>query len=179
MNCSRFTDELLGTDKHAKPIGDPDIAHRAKLGAHIGEGNKHFQKYSMTGKVYLILMEVFNEAKRLASTYPHNEQDSVIEDKISRPGLYSGINPFPREYSALRLASAARLALTRFKEDYKHYGFYNLIEWRTSRQDIINMTQQRPQIRDYRTNINDDNIFVPSILHSMEKNSENLAEHLM
>jgi hypothetical protein len=63
--CSRFTDELQGTDKHAKPIGDPNIANRAKLGAHIGEGNKHFQKYSMTGKVYLILLKYLMKPRGL------------------------------------------------------------------------------------------------------------------
>jgi len=38
--CSRFVDELLLHDKHAKVLGDTDIPSRAKLSACIGEGNK-------------------------------------------------------------------------------------------------------------------------------------------
>jgi hypothetical protein len=53
--CARFTDEILLADPHAKVIGSPGIANRTKLGAHIGEGNKHFLKYLLTGRVYLLV----------------------------------------------------------------------------------------------------------------------------
>jgi len=60
--CSRFTDELLITDNKAKTLGSPNIANRAKLGATIGEGNRHLTKYSLTGRIYLIIREIVHLA---------------------------------------------------------------------------------------------------------------------
>jgi len=64
------------------------------------------------------------------------------------------------------------------KEDYRSHGFFNLIEWRVKRADITNTTQTIPKPTDYRTLIDESNVFTPIMHSSMEKNSEDLAEHL-
>ena len=51
--ASRFTDELMLRDQYAKAIASPKITTRATLGASIGEGNAHFVKYSLFGRIYL------------------------------------------------------------------------------------------------------------------------------
>jgi hypothetical protein len=51
LNCelgSRFVDELLLKDRNVKALANPLITTRASMGAHIGEGNSHFPKYSLS-----------------------------------------------------------------------------------------------------------------------------------
>jgi hypothetical protein len=61
---SRFVDELLIGDCHAKAIGSTNIKNRAKLGAFIGLGNTILAKYSMTGRVSILIGVLIEEAKR-------------------------------------------------------------------------------------------------------------------
>jgi hypothetical protein len=56
---SRYTDELLLTDKHVKSIGDVSISNRAKSGPVLGSRNKNLVKYSMIGHVGLLLSVMF------------------------------------------------------------------------------------------------------------------------
>jgi hypothetical protein len=44
---TRYIDELLLADKHAKAIGSPTLVTSAKLSPIIGSGNKNFSKYSV------------------------------------------------------------------------------------------------------------------------------------
>jgi hypothetical protein len=81
--CARFTDELLLNDQYAKHMGSPNIANRAKLGAHIGEGNKHFIKYAITGRVYLIIREIVHQAQQNIASPTLRIQDNVMKLLIS------------------------------------------------------------------------------------------------
>jgi hypothetical protein len=60
--CSRITDELMLKNKLAKAIGDPTITNRASLSAYVGDGNRHFYKYSMLGHFYLLIQVIIEEA---------------------------------------------------------------------------------------------------------------------
>jgi len=176
--CSRFTDELLISDNHAKTSGSPSITNRAKLGAIIGEGNRHFAKYSLTGRIYLIVREIIHQAgQNLIATTP-KIRDNLLQEKLSRPALYTRAAPFPGEFSALRLASCARQTIAKLKEDYRSHGFYNLIEWRVKRADVASTNQTVPKPTEYKTIIDDSNAFNPLIYSSMQQNSTDLAEHL-
>jgi hypothetical protein len=59
---SRFTDELLLFDKQAKVLGCSKTVSRAKLGPVIGLGNSHLTKYSMAGRVSLLISVLFQES---------------------------------------------------------------------------------------------------------------------
>jgi len=85
---------------------------------------------------------------------------------------------FPGEISALKLASNARRTIEKFKNDYKCSGFYNLIEWRTSKAFLESQHVQSPLSGEYKVLIHDDNAFQPLLMASMKQNSENLAKHL-
>jgi len=104
--------------------------------------------------------------------------DNILEDRLSRPMLYNNAKLFPGEFSAIRLATHARLAIAKFKEDYRTHSFYNLIEWRMRRADISAVYQSTPCQNEYKTIVNDSNVFKPYMTYSMQANSELLAEHL-
>jgi len=176
--CSRFIDELLNGDQFAKSVGHPSITNRSKMGACIGKGNTRFLKYSMTGRVNLILHEFFDEVTRSIPSLSPTEINDTLEEKLSRPTTYNTIPLFPREFSALKLASCARLAIDKLKEDYKYYGFYHRIEWRMLRSDIDREVQHQPRRNEYKVIINEDNCFRPNIQESIDLNSRNLANHL-
>jgi hypothetical protein len=107
------------------------------------------------------------------------EINDTLEEKLSRPTItYNTIPQFPREFSALKLASCARLAIDKLKEEYKYYGFYHLIEWRMLRSDSDREVQHQPRRNEYEVIINEDNCFRPNIQESIDLNSRNLANHL-
>jgi hypothetical protein len=54
----------------------------------------------------------------------------------------------------------------------------HLIEWRVTRVALERNLQQTPQRQDYKEIIAEHNEFRPSILKSMQENSEDLAQHL-
>jgi hypothetical protein len=134
--CSRFVDELVIGDSTTRAIGNPHIKNRAKLGACIGPGNGNFIKYSLTGRISILIRILIEEAKKNIFQRDVSTRNKIIEDRISRPAFYNEINAFPGEISAIRLATKAKLALGKFKEDYINFGFFNLIEWRVKKLDI-------------------------------------------
>lgn len=105
-------------------------------------------------------------------------QNEVIKEKLSRPVTYKNVGIFRGEISPLKLVTTARMTIHQFETDYKLFSSYHLIEWR-ARRDVEEIIHQRePMPEEYRTLINNDNYFCPSILCSMEQNSENMAMHL-
>ena len=176
--ASRFTNELLLNDRNAKTLGSPTLTTRASLGVHIKEGNTHFAKYSLLGHVYLLIQIILDEASKTLSTYDEGIQNNLFENKMSERGIYQQLNLFPKEISALKLASAAREALLKFKHDYKICSFYNLIEWRTSTDALESHQPTYPNPCDYTVIINDEKAYCPRPLLSMQENSEHLSSHL-
>jgi len=102
----------------------------------------------------------------------------ALEEVLSRPILYRQLALFPGEISALKLASNAQRTIEKFKNDYKCSGFYNLIEWRTSKAILESQHIQSPLSGEYKVLIHDDNAFQLLLTASMKQNSENLAKHL-
>jgi len=47
----------------------------------IGEGNKHFFKYSMLGHIYLYTIIMMEEVIRETNVIPIIDQNAVIEEK--------------------------------------------------------------------------------------------------
>jgi hypothetical protein len=89
--CARFVDALLLTTKKAKAIGNPLINSRATLGALIGEGNKHFFKYSMMGHIHLFTLILMEEVVEESNVITIINQNAAIEERLSRPALYRRI----------------------------------------------------------------------------------------
>jgi len=176
--AARFADELLLLDKRAKTLGCHLLPTRASLGAYIGEGCKHFEKYSLLGRVYLLIQTATEEANNHVLTRGEEIKTSAVESLLSRPLMYDGLKLFPGEISALKLASSARSCIQKFKEDYKICGFHNLVEWRCCEDCMTNESLQKPASNEYRIIISDRNAFQPSILVSMETNSNLLSDHL-
>jgi hypothetical protein len=106
------------------------------------------------------------------------DQNAVIEEKLSRPALYRRIPIFQGEVSAVKLATTARITLEKFKNDYKIGGFCNLVEWRCKKDEMEMFFQQKPEIQDYQTLLHENNSFCPSIIASLEQNSNKLSQHL-
>jgi hypothetical protein len=88
------------------------------------------------------------------------------------------MNSFPREISAIVLATTARTSFAKFKKDYRIGCFINLVEWRSSTKALQSTGIQKPQPKDYKVIINVDNVFKPSPLQSMQLNSEQMSLHL-
>mgnify|MGYP000966717134 CR=1 FL=1 len=105
---SRFADELLLRDTNAKAVGSQNTAGRARLGACIGEGNSHFLKYSLFLHVYLLLHIIVEEARKEAMANQCNMLDNDIEILLSRKPIYTRLKAFPKEISAVHLATTAR-----------------------------------------------------------------------
>jgi hypothetical protein len=176
--CSRFVDELLLHDKNAKAIGDVNISSRDELSACIGEGNKNFSKYSVVGHIYILIKLILEEIKKAVILTNDNQVNDRFEDMVTKTMIYNRLNCFPKEISAIKLTSTARICIAKYKNDYKIGRFINLVEWRASRSDVINQRHITPQPQDFRTNIDDESAFYPSYISSMQENSERLAEHL-
>jgi len=113
--CSRFVDEVLLKDKHAKAIGSNTISTRANMGAYIGEGNTHFVKYSLFGYTYILIAIVIDEAKKLLPLAVGDHNEYILEGILSRPAFYHKINCFPNEISPIRLASMARIYFSKLR----------------------------------------------------------------
>jgi hypothetical protein len=126
-----------------------------------------------------LIQILIEEAKRNIFQRDVNTRHKIIEDRISRPEFHNEINAFPGEISAIRLATKARLALGKFKEDYINFGFFNLIEWRVKKMDIDRREQLPPQACQYRTLITRENAFTPLISCTMQENSEKMAQHML
>jgi hypothetical protein len=101
-----------------------------------------------------------------------------MERILSRPTFYGQINCFPKEISALKLASSAINCIKKFKNDYKLGSFHQLMEWRCCIEDLDKIYSQHPHPEEFTTIINDENVFSPSLLDTMQNNSEKLSIHL-
>jgi len=178
--CARITDEILLADRTAKALGDLGIGNRRKLGPIIGEGNENFHKHTITGRTYLRIRIAIQEARRqtYSATIDQQTWNNSVEDKLSRPELYKSLSLFPKELSPVRLATCARLAIAKFKNDYRSFGFYNLKEWRATKAEIQLHLPQDPRNEDYVTIIDESNAYHPMIMSTMQDNSTKLAQHL-
>ncbi len=175
---SRFADELSLCDRNAHALACHNGPNRSQLSAIIGEGNCHFYKYSLLGHYYLFLLIIFDEITQNMHAHAEETRNAMVEDIISRPSTYSRLALFTKEISAHRLASTARTALTKYKNDYKICSFYRLVEWRLPKHQIKFISTPTPHPNDFKTIILDHNAYHPSILSSMHQNSQNLATHL-
>ena len=176
--AARFTDELLLRDRNAKAIGDPNICTRAAMNAIIVEGNMHFLKYSLLGHVYLLILIIIEEVMKGLNIDFIMRLNLAFADKLTRPAIYKQLAFFPGEFSALKLAIAARTTLEKFQNDYKLGRLYNLTEWRISRRRAESNMHFAPQQNQYTTLIGENNFFQPFITLSMQENSKNLAYYL-
>jgi hypothetical protein len=167
--CSRFVDDLLLKDKKVKVIGSPDLKNCATLSAIIGEGNKHLFKNSLLGHIYLLIQILFEEV-----THDTISTCKLIEDKLSRPAIYRQLALFSGEISPTKLAATARITIETYNNNYKLFGFYNLMEWRCHKNVEEIDLPQLINPHDYKTLIDDNNIFHPIITSSMKENSEKL-----
>jgi len=173
--ASRFIDELLLQDTNARPIGSPLIRTRASLGACIGEGNKNFFKYSMFGRIYLLLQIIIDEAKISASAITGGFTDDQVNNALTRPALYNRLRVFPKEISAIKLATTATTSIQKFKTDFSIGSFIYLVEWRCYTESLSYHFLQKSRSKDYKILITEDNVFQPSILQTMQQNSEALS----
>jgi hypothetical protein len=176
--CSRFVDELLLQDKKARVIASPLIRARAMMGPCQGEGNENFFKYSLLGHVYILLQIILEEAKKMILAVNINQCERKFEEILSRPAIYSRINCFPHEISAIKLVSTARSCFRKFKNDYKIGSLLHLVEWRCKKSDIDSDRCQLPKPEDYKILIDETNAFHPCATQSMQQNFENLSKHL-
>jgi len=135
----------------------------------------------MVGHIYLFLLITLEEATKETNRNCTSNlvRELYLEQILLRPTLYKELDLFAGEISAMKLAAMTRTTIEKFKNDYKAYGLYTLIEWRLSSPAVDLDQNQIPHPNEYRTLISDDNIFKPKITHSMTENSENLAKHLM
>jgi hypothetical protein len=166
---SRFSLSAL-LDKKVKTVGSISITNRASLGATIGEGNKHMQKYSMLGHLYLSSQIALEEITRTSNT--------VIQEKLMKPISFKQLDLFTGEVSPSKLAATARKTTRQFKNDYRLCSFCYLVEWRARKEMIEMACLQTPRPSEYKTIIDDNNCFKPCITHSMSQNSANLNTHL-
>jgi hypothetical protein len=113
--CSRFTDELVSTDRYAKGIGNPNIANRAKLGASFGIGNSHFYKYSILGHVYILIQIILEEANKGTIHLADRQASDTLESILSHPNIYARLNCFPKEIANTRLTTTAKSCIRNAK----------------------------------------------------------------
>ena len=178
---SRFIDELLLQDRKAKAIGSASITTRASMGAYIGKGNVHFAKYSLFGRIYILLLATIDEAKITATT-THTDanipEDASLINILTQEKFYGQLKTFFNEIAAAKLANTARSCYEKYLNDYKIGSFFQLIEWRCYTESLDQRTIQKPRQEDYRILIDENKVFRPSILRSMRQNSEALSKHL-
>jgi hypothetical protein len=165
-------------NKLAKAIGDPTITNRASLSAYVGDGNGHFYKYSMLGHIYLLIQVVIEEALRTLTTIDEVQKSRQLEEIITRKDIYDRIRCFPKEISSSRLSIAAKDSLIKFKTDYKHGSFVNLLEWRCNVTYLQHTYLTMPTPQDFKILINDDTAYQPLIHESMDRNSKLMSQHL-
>jgi hypothetical protein len=175
---SRFADELCLNDTFAKTLGSPCVTTRASLGACIGEGNKNFFKYSIFGRIYIILQVLIEEAQWFEIASPSVTTSSSIETVLKGKAIYNKLKLFPSEISAAKLANTATTCIKKFHNDYRIGSFLHLIEWRCSIDTFANCNIEQPKPDDYVIIINNENVFQPSLVLSMRENSEVLSKHL-
>jgi hypothetical protein len=104
--------------------------------------------------------------------------NATLEENLGRPSIYRQIAIFSGEISPIKLATAARDAMRKFRNDYKLVGFYNIIEWRRSKRDAESNVLIIPRLDQYKILIGQNIFFQPMITNSMHENSMNLAEYL-
>lgn len=97
---------------------------------------------------------------------------------MSQRAFYDRLKVFPKEISATKLVNIATDCLRKFKNDYRIGSFFQLIERRCQTDTFSNCYIEKPQPEDYIVLINDDNVFNPSVLSSIQENSEALSKHL-
>jgi hypothetical protein len=165
-------------NKLAKAIGDPTITNRASLSAYVGDGNGHFYKYSMLGHIYLLIQVVIEEALRTLTTIDEVQKSRQLEEIITRKDIYDRIRCFPKEISSSRLSIAAKDSLIKFKTDYKHGSFVNLLEWRCNVTYLQHTYLTMPIPQDFKILINDDTAYQPLIHESMDRNRKLMSQHL-
>jgi hypothetical protein len=175
---ARLTDELLLNDKNAKTIASTKFLSRTRRNSHIGEDSIHFFKYSILGHIYLLLQVQIEEAKKLVLDSRDNLLNYRFEQVLYRPSFYTQVNCFSKEISPHKLAYCVKTCIKKFKDDYKLGSFYNLMEWRCQKNDLEKNMCQHPHQQDYRSIIDETNVYVPSLLYSMQQNSELLSTHI-
>jgi hypothetical protein len=175
--AARYADNLCLSDKNAKTLGSLNITNRATMGAFIGEGNKHFFKYSLLGSIYLFITMTLEKSIAEANNVLFINRNERILDIITKPALYRRIGLFSGIISPTRLARIARITFKQFENDYKIASFLHLIEWRCKRRHI-NCTQISPVAHEYKTIVTEKNCFRPHVCYPMKQNSELLSQHL-
>jgi hypothetical protein len=148
------------------------------MNAIIGEGNLHFKKYSAIGHVYLFIWIIIEQALKDTNGLCRDRINATLEENLGRPSIYRQIAIFSGEISPIKLATAARDAMRKFRNDYKLVGFYNIIEWRRSKRDAESNVLIIPRLDQYKILIGQNIFFQPMITNSMHENSMNLAEYL-
>ncbi len=154
-------------------------------------GNENLFEYLIVGHIYYILIKlILKEIKKAVLQANDNQlndrfkeaNDNQFNDRfkemVMRSMIYNRLNCFPKEILAIKLANTARSCIAKYKNDYKIGSFINLAEWRASKFDVINQQHITPQPQDFRTIIDDTNVFYPTYITSMQENSERLTEHL-
>jgi hypothetical protein len=169
---------MLLNDKNAKAIASTKCRTRARQNAHIGENNMHFFKYSILGHIYLLLQVQIEDAKKLVLHSRDNSLNYRFEKVLYWPSFYTQVNCFPKEISSHKLANCAKMCIKKLKDDYKLGSFYNLMEWRCPKNELEENMCQHPHQQDYMIIIDDTNVYIPSLLYSMQANSELLSTHI-
>jgi hypothetical protein len=137
-----------------------------------------FFKYSILGHIYLLLQVLIEEAKKLVLLAIVISVNYRFEQVLYRPSFYTQVNCFPKEISSHKLANCAKTFIKKFKDDYKFGSFYNLMEWRCQKKELEENMCQHPHQQDYMIIIDDTNVCIPSLLYSMQWNSELLSTHI-
>jgi len=81
--CARYADELLSCNNKAKALGSQYITTRASLEAIIGEGNRHFLKYTMLGHIYLFVLIIMEEACKNIPEIGTIQHNIALEELLS------------------------------------------------------------------------------------------------
>jgi hypothetical protein len=144
----------------------------------LGKETYFFFKYSILGHIYLLLQVPIEEAKKLVLHAIDNSVNYRFEQVLYRPSFYTQVNCFLKEISSHKLANCAKTCVKKFKDDYKFGSFYNLMEWRCQKNELEENMCQHPHQQDYMIIIDDTNVYIPSLLYSMQWNSELLSTHI-
>ncbi len=68
--------------------------------------------------------------------------------------------------------------MVKFKTDYKHGSFVNLLEWRCNVTYLQHTYLTMPTPQDFKILIDDDTAYQPLIHESMDRNSKLMSQHL-
>jgi hypothetical protein len=88
------------------------------------------QKHSMLGHLYLFSQIALEEITRTSECILHTDQNTVIQEKLSKPKSFKQLDLFTGEVSPSKLAATARKTIRQFNNDYRLCSFCYLVEWR-------------------------------------------------